>query len=387
MVLTAILFLAILTLWIQEPWLPGVFEAAIFALAAVWTARMVFSSVSVQFRLALVPLAAPILIGALQLAAGTTVNRWATWTALLQWGAYLAVAFAALQICSSDRTQVHFRRAILYFGFAVAVVSILQFFTSPEKVFWLFEGEYPEPSLGPFVSRDRYAAFVELLLPLALYEAFAGQRVVVSYTAIAATMLASVIAGASRAGSILVLVESAAVLLLMSRSRGFRTKKAGRVAASFILLAIVFTTVVGWTHLWERFQEPDPYRYRREMLASSITMVRDRPWAGFGLGSFETVYPGYAIFDTGELVNHAHNDWAEWTVEGGLPMLILLLPIPVAVARRALQRPWLIGVLSILIHSMIDFPMQEPALALWAFALLGAGFAEAPHSDEVTPPI
>jgi O-antigen ligase len=381
--LMAILFLAILTVWMPEPWIPRIFEAAFFSLAAAWATRIAISPGSSRFSLALALLAAPILIGALQLAMSSTVNRWQTWAALLRWGAYLAAAFGALQVCSSGRIQVRFRRALLYFGFAVAVVSVLQFFTSPEKVFWLFEGEFAEPSLGPFVSRDRYAAFVELLLPLALFEAFAGKQVAVSYTAMAATMLASVIAGASRAGSILVLVESAAVLLLMSRSRVFRSRKAGRVAASYLLLAVVFTAVVGWTHLWDRFKDPDPYRYRREMLASSITMVRARPWTGFGLGTFETVYPAYALFDTGELVNHAHNDWAEWAVEGGLPLLLVLLPVAVVAARMAFQRPWLIGVLSVLIHSAVDFPMQEPVLALWVFALFGAGLAEAGASRGV----
>jgi len=168
----------------------------------------------------------------------------------------------------------------------------------------------------------------------------------------------------------------------MSRSRVIRSRKAGRVAASYLLLAVVFTAVVGWTHLWERFQEPDPYRYRREMLASSVTMVRARPWTGFGMGSFETVYPAYARFDIGELVNHAHNDWAEWAVEGGLPLLLAFLLVAVAAARMALQRPWLIGVLSVLIHSAVDFPMQEPALVLWVFALFGAGLAEARDKDD-----
>jgi O-Antigen ligase len=262
------------------------------------------------------PLAIPALIGAIQLAAGSTVNRWATRNALLGWGACWAAAFVGLQTGSPERVRAGLRRGLLYFGFGVATLSVLQFFTSPEKIFWLFEGEYAEPVLGPFLSRDRYAAFVELVLPLALYEAFAGKAVAVSYTAMAATMVASVIAGASRAGSVLVLAESAVVLLLLSRDRVFRRPRAGRIAAWFAMFALLFTAVVGWTRLWERFQDPEPYRYRREMLMSAVAMIRERPWTGFGLGSFETVYPAYATFDTGAVVNHAHNDWAEWAAEG-----------------------------------------------------------------------
>ena len=374
-VLLVILFAAILTLWMEEPWIPLVFQAAMFSLAAICSALTIVSRGALRLPAALAVLAAPIVIGIVQLTTNSTINRWLTWTSLLRWGACLAAAVAALHICSAGQAQERFRRALLYFGFTVAVISIVQLFTSPDKVFWLFEGEYAEPSLGPFVSRDRYAAFVELLLPLALYEAFAGPQIAISYTAMAATMVASVVAGASRAGSILVLAESAAMLVLMSRRQTFRSRKAGRVAASYVLLGIVFTAVVGWTHLWERFQDPDPYRYRREMLTSSVTMVRARPWTGFGLGSFETIYPAYAVFDIGELLKHAHNDWAEWTVEGGLPLLLAMLLVLIVAARIALQRPWLLGVLCVLIHSAVDFPMQEPALTLWVFVLFGAGLA------------
>jgi len=374
----AVLSAAILTAWLQgsEPWLVGLWETALFALAGGWTGRMVFSPVAARGGWVLLPLAAPVAIGAAQLLRNTTVYRWATFSRVIEWGVYAATAFLAFQICSSGEIQVRLRRAVVYFGFAVAAISVLQFFTSLDKVFWLFKGEYAEPSLGPFVSRDRYAALMELVLPLALFEAFAERRVAVSYTAMAATMVASVIAGASRAGSILVVAESAALFLLMPRSRTFRSPQAIRVAFSFVLLGVVFTAIVGWTNLWERFQDPDPYRYRREMLASGLAMVRERPWSGFGLGTFETVYPAYALFDTGEVVNHAHNDWLEWAVEGGLPMMIALLVVPLAVVRRVVERPWLLGVVSVLIHSAVDFPMQDPAIALWVCALTGAGLSK-----------
>jgi len=45
------------------------------------------------------------------------------------------------------------------------------------------------------------------------------------------------------------------------------------------------------------------------MLQSTIAMAREKPWTGFGLGNFENVYPAYALFDDGAIVNHAHNDW------------------------------------------------------------------------------
>ena len=47
-------------------------------------------------------------------------------------------------------------------------------------------------------------------------------------------------------------------------------------------------------------------------------MARDRTSTGWGLGNFENVYPQYAILQTSEIVDHAHNDWVEWVAEGGI---------------------------------------------------------------------
>jgi O-antigen ligase len=370
--LAGILFVSILTIWVAQRWSIRFFEAAIFALATAWSVRMIFFPFSLQRSLVLALLAGAPLIGLLQLVTGSTVNRWETWNAVLKWTAYLVSAFLVLQICSTSRIRELFLRSLLYFGAALSVVSVLQLFTSRGKLFWLFESGYTESVLGPFINPDHYAAFIELLLPLALFNAFAREEVVLSYTGIAAGMFASVIAGASRAGSVLVILESATILLLMSRRRTSSARKPSTVLISFLVLALVFTAVVGWTHLWQRFQDPDPYLGRREMLFSTMAMIRDKPLNGFGLGNFANVYPAYAYFDTGSIVTHAHNDWAEWAAEGGLPFFALVLTAVIGTVPYAIRSPWGLGIIFVFLHSLVDFPMQQAPLALWVFVLLGA---------------
>lgn len=107
-----------------------------------------------------------------------------------------------------------------------------------------------------------------------------------------------------------------------------------------VLLAGVFSAVVGWGYIGKRFQQQDPYAVRRELLSSSLAMIRERPWSGFGLGTWPTAYPGYAIFDNGAFVNHAHNDWAEWAAEGGAPFFMCMLVIAAWAARQSLRFPW-----------------------------------------------
>ena len=373
--LAAVLFSSILTIWVTERWSVSLLEAGVLALAALWSGLMVFRPDQVRGSFALVPLAGAVSIGAVQLLTGHTVNRWATWNAVLLWTTYLAAFFVALQVCASPERLRTFQRALLYFAFGLSVVSVLQFFTSHGKIYWLFDSEYKEEILGPFVNRDHYAAFIELVFPIALFEALTDRRRTLLNTAIAGTMFASVIAGASRAGSVLLVLEAFAVLLL-AMVHGLGVRKLRPAFLSLLLFTLVFGSVVGWTKLWQRFQDPDPYKYRREMLESSIAMAREKPWTGFGLGSFEGVYRAYALFDDGTTVNHAHNDWAEWAAEGGLPFVAVLLLLAMWSIPRATRSIWGLGVISVFLHSLVDFNLQLPAIAAWIFVLLGGVAAE-----------
>jgi O-antigen ligase len=101
-------------------------------------------------------------------------------------------------------------------------------------------------------------------------------------------------------------------------------------------------------------------------------MIRERPWTGFGLGTWRVVYPAYATFDNGLTANQAHNDWAEWTAEGGAGLALVLLAVACWSAARALRHPWAVGVAAVFLHSLVDYPLREPALAACLFSLLGA---------------
>ena len=376
--LAAILFWVVLATWVPEYWWFGLAELGVSGLGVGWGLCLIVRPFALQVSPVLIPLTGTVVIGLVQLMSGHTANRWETWQAVLRWAVYLTAFFLASQIGASEDVLRPFRRALLYFGFGLSAVAVMQYFTSPDRIFWWFEYEYTEGAMGPFLNRDHYAAFVELILPIALFEALSDRRKMLLGAVMAGTMVSSVIAGASRAGSVLVILESAAVLLI-AWGRGVKSarKLTGTFAALVLVCSLAFAAVVGWTVLLERFKDSDPYRGRREMLMSAVAMTRAKPWTGFGLGSFETVYPGYALFDTGDVVNHAHNDWAEWAAGGGLPFLACVLAVAIWSAPRLVRSYWGLGLLAVWLHALVDFPMQKPALALWAFVLLGAASAGA----------
>jgi O-antigen ligase len=373
--LAMLLFYGVLTLWVRERWALGLLHAGAFFLGMVWTAWWAFGKVPFRGSYLLLPFAGAVAWGMLQLLLHTTVYRYDTWEAVLFWGTILVLIFLSLQTLREEAVRRAFLRALFYFGFAMSVLATTQYFTSGGKVFWLFPSGYPD-AFGPFVYRNNYAAYIELLLPLAILEALRDRRRAIPHAIMAGVMYASVIASASRAGTLLATLEVLVVLALALRGRLIPRRRLAVATIAILASAVVFSAVVGGRILLDRLQQPDPFIQRREMLQSALAMARERPWMGFGLGSFQEVYPAYATFDIGLVVNHAHNDWAEWLAEGGVPFLLLLASAAVWAVRPAFRSIWGLGLLSVLLHALVDYPMQRLGLAVWLFVLLGARAAE-----------
>jgi len=115
---------------------------------------------------------------------------------------------------------------------------------------------------------------------------------------------------------------------------------------------------------------------RQEILKTTGRAIRDTMPFGSGLGSFVKVYPLYESADhvTPEYVVHAHNDYAELTLELGLAG-VLLIGVFLAWWTAAARAGWRTGgggpyaraasIASavILVHSVVDFPLRTAAIS------------------------
>jgi len=384
MLLAAILLLGILTMWVPARLPLSAFQVAIFALAAVRLTACLRSRRDFQMHPMALALGAAALWGVLQYAAGWTVDPARTVEEVLNWVTNSAAFILALEVASEPRRRERFLSALLIFSGILAVAAMLTLFSSPPGViFWAVDLGTQAPTLGPFVYRNQYAAFVEAVLPIALVRALFDRHRGILYMILSAVLFASVIAGGSRTGSILCLAEIA-IVPVIARLRGLASSKAiTRITLATVAAVAVMTAVVGWQSLWMRLQEPHAYDLRANLLRSSVSMFAARPLTGWGLGTWSSVYPGYALFDDGSFVNQAHNDWAQWAGEGGIPFLTLLLFVAASTLPPALRSVWGVGILVVFLHCLVDYPMQQrPALATFLFSLLGVVIATGERSAE-----
>jgi O-antigen ligase len=363
------LFLATLTLWVPSYWPVAAFEIAVFVIAGVSIALGRQPAAGAGFPL--IVLSAIVLWGCLQLLTGSSINRFETERATLQWMTWAAVYYLGLSTLKNESLARRVRIAIVWFGLVIAVEAILQAYLSPGKVFGLFDTGYQHFVMGPIIYHTHFAVFIETILPITLFLAFESY----TYLGTAAVLLAALVVSASRGGLIIASGEVLVVLFLAYRQRPEASRKIIRIALALAGVTAILTLIVGFATASERFYSEALTAGRLQFAISTLHMIAVHPWIGWGLGCWPTAYPVFATFDPGALVNQAHSDWLQWTAEGGLPVGVAMLSLALWAIKPALRSIWGIGILAVLIHAAFDYPFSRPAIGAWPILILSMAAA------------
>jgi len=236
---------------------------------------------------------------------------------------------------------------------------------------------------GPYVNRNHFAGFVELVIPLGvsllLLRAEDRDRLpllgVLTLLPIGALFLS-----ASRGGIAAFFLELGVVVILaILRGHAGKQLLAGAV---LLLVAGGFVVWLGAGRALERFES---YRKlevtearRAELLRDSWRIFLDHPITGTGLGTLREVFPHYETLYDGAIVSHTHNDYIEGLAEtgiiGGIIGACFLFFLLQGAWRRiasagnsldlALHAGALAACCALLAHSLVDFNLHLPANAL-----------------------
>jgi O-antigen ligase len=123
---------------------------------------------------------------------------------------------------------------------------------------------------------------------------------------------------------------------------------------------------------------------------SAWHIIRDNPWIGTGLGTFEWIFPAYrsAHASMWGIWETAHSTLLEIAVELGLPfagLVVIAWIVVLAVLVRGVwtrRRDVVIPMAAFCVaalsaaHSLPDFTLQIPGYSIVVFALLGAGLSQ-----------
>jgi O-antigen ligase len=345
----------------------------------------------------------------------------------------LQIALCALTFFVAAH-QFHRRQDRAVFIAVLAVLAVLQssyamwqaFTRSDVVLFWERPETYSGRGSGTFVCPNHLAGFLEMLLGLLLARAVIVRResqsvekavllkVLLIYAALMA--VAGILVSQSRAGWAATVMSSVALLFL--GEWGFRSVLP-RAALVMAVLGFMGMLLWGVAPVRSYVFKPPSEKTTSQSLAFSdpslggrvvmwtgtMRMIRDAPWFGTGIGSWQWVYQQYKRPDV--IVSepdYTHNDFLNLAADYGLVGAGMMLAIFIGffrhawcIARRGQnsdQRAFAIGamtsVISILVHSWFDFNLHIPANSLLLAAIMGftAAMTEQPRpvSDAAVRP-
>lgn len=338
-----------------------------------------------------------------------SVQPHATRTLAARLIALLAVYATARNWLADRDTLRRFAWAAVLNGVLLALVGVWQFFASkPGVVFGTFETG--GAVFGPFICRNHYPDYLAFAVAGAVYlmHPRKGERTASASgtwrerlfklldvfdrpTALGAALaiallLASVPFSQSRGG----VVSVAAGGVFAAALGGWRKRGGSTVGTLLGLTAAVGVGLALWLGIGpitERFQDDGKTLDDRLPLWASGAKHLPGLWAaGGGGGTFAAIEPlGRTTQGTTPVFDHAHNEYLEAAVEGGVIRLGLTLllgvgvPVMLAVRYRRLRGrsagAFVLGVgfaaVVLAVHSAFDFAIHLPAVAVMAAAAVG----------------
>src|SRR5262249_45562871 len=168
---------AVLSHGAVEPWARGMIETASGILLVFWAAYFLGAKKEQQIALPSLffPLAAFTLLVCVQRAFHLTASPFSTRVELQLLLSMLILFFLAAQAFRELADWRGFAWSVMIFSFLVAGLGILQHLTFNGKLYWFREMHYGGIPFGPYVNRNHFAGFVELVLPMALVPLLLGR--------------------------------------------------------------------------------------------------------------------------------------------------------------------------------------------------------------------
>jgi O-antigen ligase len=372
-----------------EDWAQAVLETGAGLLFLAWSLWLYFNREEQPFFSPLLPpLAALSLVVLAQWFFRWTASPYNTRIELLLLLAYLIVLFLAVQ---AFRTLEDWRGFVWFgmgFGFLVSIFAILQHLTSNGKLYWFREMHSGGLPFGPYVNRNHFAGFAELVLPLALIPLVLGRVRRERWPVVglfAVLPIGALFLSASRGGIVSFGTELGVLALVMILRRTMAKQWFAGVAV--LLVAMLLVSWLGVGQILQRLSSVQLLEVtagkRSSMRWDTWQIFLHHPVTGTGLGTLQIVYPRYESLYDGKIVNHAHNDYLEALAEtgilGGLCCAWFLGVLFSESLKRlgqlnnsfagALQLSGLVACSGFLVHSLVDFNLHIPSNALLFFLM------------------
>jgi O-antigen ligase len=355
---------------------------------------------------------------------GISVNRYDTMTALMRLLTYGAVFWLAF---AYSRNRDRADKIIITIASATttyALYGLVIHLANINMVAWYPKYAYMDDLTATFVNRNSFATYVGIGVLAALmlflrsaYRDFsrlsAGRSSIIEVLSVFSTygwlaiislftLFTALYLTHSRAGMVATFFGAAIFFIATTRQKVQRFRYALVFGSLFAFLAMAVMVISGEKTLERLGDAENSIAGRQSIYLSTVELLTERPLLGVGYGTYQYVIPPHRPALAHLTLYRAHNTYLENVVELGLVAggsLILALALlgyscMVTLSHSSSGESWraALGIAvtaMIATHSLVDFSLQIPGVAIPYAALMGAtcaGSSQASRKPERSTP-
>lgn len=327
---------------------------------------------------------------------------------------YAAVFWVAMHVSRRTSSSKAALWVVSAAGTAYAIYGLIVLLEGTNTILWFPKWSFQDTVTSTFVNRNHFAVYVGLAILCTLtliadetrratgvsvttrsgfiqFLDHLSARVVILAFAFMVLSTALVLTQ-SRAGLFATVIGVLVFLAALATTSTVTARSVIRFGLVILVAGGVFAVSSG-SMLAARLSDlRENLGDRLVVYKATVAAIADRPLLGFGLGSFEDVFPAYrgAEFLPRDLrYDYAHNIFLELAFESGIPGALLLIGVIALAAgvcawgarrRRRNQFIPVVGVAAtalVAVHGMVDFSLQIPAIAATYALLLGVAYGQA----------
>jgi len=325
---------------------------------------------------------------------------------LLHLGALFLGGVVLVDSLSGSRARWLLFRSVALAGLIIALVGIWQKASGAEAMLWTTPSRSGETFFGAFRYHANAASFLNLSWPAALAVWLRGRltrpgSLVVSLDfCVLFFLLAAVFINSSKAGQVIGLAGAALA------AWRFRTElvsspmisRSGAVVLGLFLLALfsifllpgILTSMEKWSDLG---REDSSLRIRLLAYSACVDAISGDPWFGTGAGTFHAVFPYHTLQFEDRIAGFwyfAHQDYLQTLIEWGAVGTAAWVAIYAGAILRLMRRrrearrqdrneivasTALIALFMVLVHALVDFPLQIPSIQWLVVFYLSIGWS------------
>lgn len=382
------------------------------------------------------PIAADLQQEAGNLLTGTTpesgtlsLNTWATESAIMQTLLYTMVFMLTLLLVTDQRRLKLLIWTLVFSGLFQALYGSLMTLSGVEQIFF-YEKEGAGSVTGTYINRNHLAGYLVICLSLGigLMLGLSSDHRSASWRSWTRSWLRVLLSPKLRLRLFLVIIV---IALVMTRSRmgnvaffaaliitgvmGLLWLRHSRRSLTVLIISLIIIDIVligawfGVDQVMKRLEDSFANKQQVESVQriqqtdihitkNTVALAEDRGkvvrdmkdywhdfWlTGSGLGTFQFAFERYQGADIKYYYQHAHQDYLEFAVEGGiagvlLPGFMMLYPLVISIRTMRRRRNKLMlgvafgvmmSITAMLIHATVDFNLQIPANALTFMVVL-----------------